>query len=49
VAVVEAMKMEHALLAPHDGIVTEIAAEVGAQVAEGAKILSIEVVEAEPA
>src|SRR3954469_23958066 len=39
VAVVEAMKMEHALLAPHDGIVTEIAAEVGAQVAEGAKIL----------
>ena len=42
VAVVEAMKMEHALLAPLDGTVSEIAAEVGAQIAEGAKILSIE-------
>jgi 3-methylcrotonyl-CoA carboxylase alpha subunit len=42
VAVVEAMKMEHALLAPADGIVSEVAAEVGAQVAEGAKILTIE-------
>jgi 3-methylcrotonyl-CoA carboxylase alpha subunit len=43
VAVVEAMKMEHALLAPADGIVSEVAAEVGAQVAEGAKILLIEI------
>jgi 3-methylcrotonyl-CoA carboxylase alpha subunit len=42
VAIVEAMKMEHALLAPLDGTVTEVSAEVGAQVAEGAKILSIE-------
>jgi 3-methylcrotonyl-CoA carboxylase alpha subunit len=42
VAVVEAMKMEHALLAPHDGVVGEVTAEVGAQVAEGAKIMSIE-------
>jgi 3-methylcrotonyl-CoA carboxylase alpha subunit len=42
VAVVEAMKMEHALVAPADGIVSEVAAEVGAQVAEGAKILTIE-------
>jgi 3-methylcrotonyl-CoA carboxylase alpha subunit len=42
VAVVEAMKMEHALLAPADGVVSEVAAEVGAQVAEGAKILTIE-------
>jgi 3-methylcrotonyl-CoA carboxylase alpha subunit len=42
VAVVEAMKMEHALLAPHDGVVGEVTAEVGAQVAEGATILSIE-------
>jgi len=42
VAVVEAMKMEHALLAPHDGVVAEIAVEAGAQVAEGARILSIE-------
>jgi 3-methylcrotonyl-CoA carboxylase alpha subunit len=42
VAVVEAMKMEHALLAPADGIVSEVSAEVGAQVAEGAKILVVE-------
>jgi 3-methylcrotonyl-CoA carboxylase alpha subunit len=42
VAVVEAMKMEHALLAPSDGIVSDIAATVGAQVAEGATILVIE-------
>src|SRR6185312_14240157 len=34
VAVVEAMKMEHALLAPQDGTVSEIAAEPGAQVKE---------------
>jgi 3-methylcrotonyl-CoA carboxylase alpha subunit len=42
VAVVEAMKMEHALLAPADGVVSEISTAVGAQVAEGAKILTIE-------
>jgi 3-methylcrotonyl-CoA carboxylase alpha subunit len=42
VAVVEAMKMEHALLAPADGIVREIAASVGAQIAEGATILVVE-------
>jgi len=41
VAVVEAMKMEHALTAPIDGTVGEIAAAVGAQIAEGATILSI--------
>jgi 3-methylcrotonyl-CoA carboxylase alpha subunit len=41
-AVVEAMKMEHALVAPHAGRVATIAAEVGAQVAEGATILTIE-------
>ena len=41
VAVVEAMKMEHALTAPIDGIVGEIVASVGAQIAEGATILSI--------
>ena len=45
VAVVEAMKMGHALLAPHDGVVSEVTAEVGAQVAEGAKIMSIGVQE----
>ena len=42
VALVEAMKMEHALLAPADGVVSEISAQAGAQVAEGAKILIIE-------
>jgi 3-methylcrotonyl-CoA carboxylase alpha subunit len=42
VAMVEAMKMEHALLAPLDGVVGEIVAAVGAQIAEGATILSIE-------
>jgi 3-methylcrotonyl-CoA carboxylase alpha subunit len=42
VAIVEAMKMEHALLAPYDGVVADVAAEVGAQIAEGAKIMSIE-------
>jgi len=42
VAIVEAMKMEHALVAPLDGTVSEVAAAVGAQVAEGAKILTIE-------
>jgi 3-methylcrotonyl-CoA carboxylase alpha subunit len=41
VAVVEAMKMEHALLAPSDGTVSDIAATAGAQVAEGATILVI--------
>ena len=41
VAVVEAMKMEHALMAPIEGTVAEIVAAVGAQIAEGATILSI--------
>lgn len=41
VAVVEAMKMEHALTAPLDGTVAEIAIAVGAQVAEGAKVMLI--------
>ena len=38
-AIVEAMKMEHALVAPSAGEVTEIAAEPGAQVAEGARLI----------
>jgi 3-methylcrotonyl-CoA carboxylase alpha subunit len=37
--VVEAMKMEHALVAPADGEVAEIAAELGAQVDEGARLI----------
>jgi 3-methylcrotonyl-CoA carboxylase alpha subunit len=47
VAVVEAMKMEHALLAPHDGTVSEVAVAVGAQIAEGAKVLMIEAAQQE--
>src|SRR5262249_37724374 len=39
VAVIEAMKMEHALTAPIDGIVADISASVGHQVAEGAKVM----------
>jgi 3-methylcrotonyl-CoA carboxylase alpha subunit len=36
------MKMEHTLTAPIDGIIAEIAAAAGAQVAEGAKVMVIE-------
>jgi 3-methylcrotonyl-CoA carboxylase alpha subunit len=41
-AIIEAMKMEHTLTASVDGTVAEIAAVVGAQIAEGAKVLLIE-------
>jgi 3-methylcrotonyl-CoA carboxylase alpha subunit len=41
-AIIEAMKMEHAIVASRDGVVTEIAVVAGAQVAEGARILDIE-------
>ena len=41
-AIIEAMKMEHTLVAPLDGIVAEIAVAVDAQVAEGAKVMAIE-------
>jgi 3-methylcrotonyl-CoA carboxylase alpha subunit len=41
-AVIEAMKMEHSLLAPVAGRVTEIAAAAGSQIAEGAKVMVIE-------
>jgi 3-methylcrotonyl-CoA carboxylase alpha subunit len=33
------MKMEHALVAPADGEVAEVAAVPGAQVAEGARLI----------
>jgi len=39
VAVVEAMKMEHALVAPRDGLVAEVIGDVGAQVGEGARVV----------
>jgi 3-methylcrotonyl-CoA carboxylase alpha subunit len=41
-AIIEAMKMEHAIVAPRDGVVKEIAAAAGSQVAEGARILDID-------
>ena len=44
-AVIEAMKMEHALLAPFNGHVGGIAVKVGMQVAERAAIMTIEAVE----
>jgi 3-methylcrotonyl-CoA carboxylase alpha subunit len=42
VALIEAMKMEHALTAPIAGTVVEVAAVAGSQVAEGAKVMVIE-------
>ncbi len=44
---VEAMKMEHSLVAPFDGIVDELDASEGAQVSEGALLMSIKPLEAE--
>jgi biotin carboxyl carrier protein len=42
VAVIEAMKMEHALTASIDGTVTEVRARAGDQIADGAVVLTIE-------
>ena len=44
VAVMEAMKMEHTLVAPRDGVVESIGAEIGAQVAEGLVLVALEAV-----
>ena len=41
-AVIEAMKMEHALRAPIDGTVGEITVTAGRQVGEGARLMVIE-------
>jgi 3-methylcrotonyl-CoA carboxylase alpha subunit len=38
----EAMKMEHSLVAPYDGIVAELTASEGAQVSEGALLVRVE-------
>ena len=40
-AVMEAMKMEHTISAPHDGVVQELLYAVGDQVAEGAELLRL--------
>ncbi|HET8611191.1 MAG TPA: acetyl/propionyl/methylcrotonyl-CoA carboxylase subunit alpha [Sphingomonas sp.] len=44
VVVIEAMKMEQALLAPFDGVVAELPVSAGAQVSEGALLARIEAV-----
>lgn len=41
-AIIEAMKMEHAVIASHSGTVRAIAARKGSQIGEGAPILTIE-------
>ena len=41
-AVVEAMKMEHALVAPHAGVVRDLMANVGDQVEMGERIMQVE-------
>ena len=39
--ILEAMKMEHVVEAPHAGLVTELCVEVGDQVASGAQLLTL--------
>ncbi|MEP5981906.1 MAG: acetyl-CoA carboxylase biotin carboxyl carrier protein subunit, partial [Marinobacter alexandrii] len=41
----EAMKMEHAIKAPADGVVSEIFFAEGDQVSEGAELIAIDVAE----
>jgi len=41
VAIIEAMKMEHAIVAPIDGVVTEIVTARDAQIAEGARLMTV--------
>ena len=47
-AVVEAMKMEHALVAPHAGVVRDLTANVGDQVEMGERIMRVEAGRKEP-
>ncbi len=42
IVVVEAMKMEHALTAPFDGVVAEVSASAGDQVTDGAVLARVE-------
>jgi propionyl-CoA carboxylase alpha chain len=42
VLVLEAMKMQHTVTAPHDGTVTEVNVEPGAQVAAGEVLAVVE-------
>ena len=45
-AVMEAMKMEHTIAAPADGVVQELLYAPGDQVAEGAELIRMEAAEA---
>ena len=47
--IMEAMKMEHAIKAPADGVVTDIFFAEGDQVSEGAELIAIEVTDEEEA
>lgn len=40
--IMEAMKMEHTILAPNDGTISEIFYDIGAQVQEGATLVALE-------
>ena len=40
-AVMEAMKMEHTLTAPRDGVIAELLFAVGDQVGDGAELLTL--------
>jgi 3-methylcrotonyl-CoA carboxylase alpha subunit len=44
-ALIEAMKMEHALTAPRAGRISRIAVSAGSQVAEGARLMTVETTE----
>jgi len=46
--VIEAMKMEHAIVAPHDGVVEEVHYQVGDQVGEGATLIALGDPDADP-
>ena len=41
-AVVEAMKMEHALVAPHAGVVRDLTVDIGDQVDMGERLMRVE-------
>ncbi len=40
--IMEAMKMEHTISAPHDGVIAEVLYAIGDQVAEGAQLLAFQ-------
>ena len=40
--IMEAMKMEHTISAPHDGVIDEVLYAIGDQVTEGAQLLAFQ-------